>query len=164
MRTRRRAWLRDWIRSALGLAIIVNLVLLVAGHTISPWAGVGLPAVAAVAIATGSALRRRPEPLVDSGSGEGRQPAPLESYVRLRQRVRWATDQPLRMGPALHTTLIALTADRLRRHHGVDLGGDPAVVRPLVGDALWGVVTAAEPPVGLSAADLDALTRRLETL
>lgn len=169
MRRRRRRrlrpglWRRTWLQLTAALAVVAVLGNGIAGLRLGPALGVAVVGGAALAtlIQVGLAALVDDDEPATTVSGPT---APPDSYLRLRQNVRWATNEPPRLSEPLTRTIRELTADRLETRHGIHLAADSQRAQALVDPELWAVVTATEPPTGLDATALARITRRIEDL
>jgi hypothetical protein len=163
-----RGW---WLTWAVLTAVAVGGVLIghdLGGLVLGP--ALGLCPVLAAALATVRAVAAgHPSgPASRRGSAPGPPYLLPDSYVRVRELVRWAMTSRARLGPGLRALLRDVALDRLAARHGVDLDADPLRARAVVGDELWAVIRVPDPAEAPApdapALDLPRLTQRIEDL
>jgi hypothetical protein len=75
---------------------------------------------------------------------------PLARLELLDTRLRADPRRGQHYERTIRPSLTAVTADRLRRHHGIELAEDPSRARALAGEELWAVIEepwrAGPPP------------------
>ncbi|MGA3487194.1 hypothetical protein ACK8GG_04195 [Micromonosporaceae bacterium DT55] len=137
---RRGSALGGWIRSALGVAAltVVTIVLLRVGGVAVPlialvagWSAVLLLRRVAASVSPPPVHGRRPDD--DAGYGEETEDGMRAAVKRWERRLS-APDRFQQVSRSMFTELVD---ERLRQRHGLTRAGDPERARKLLGDRLW---------------------------
>jgi hypothetical protein len=147
-----------------GLALLAYLVVALASYRTR----LSLCLVVGVAVAASWRLLVAATPPVDLASPVAAEPEPssvgFEGLSGIEHGLSWGSVDLDRYEARVRPQFVRLAEDRLRRHHGVDLAGQPAAARRIVGEPLWQLMTGApslRPPTMAQLASLLAEIDRI---
>ena len=180
---------RQWIRSALVVAMVIAVVVLTLGTTVLVTGPFGLVIAAECLAAIGlvvavAAVPRGLRELPRQGRSARAwlkelmvwrrgdavpvvQPADFPTYAKISSDLSWAPVSQWHYDHGIRPLLTRLATSALAEHHRVDLVATPARARSLVGEEIWPHIDPSRPASFDSkapGADLPTLTRIVDRL
>jgi hypothetical protein len=149
-----------------GLGLLAYLVVALASYR----ARIGLCLAIGIAVVATWRLLAAAVPPVELADPAPVEPEPeppsggFESLSKLEHGLSWGSVDVERYEARVRPQLVRLAEDRLRRHHGVDLAGQPEAARAILGEPLWQLMTGAPSSKPPSPSQLASLLAALERI